>query len=85
VVNQFQQEEIAMKCAICRNGTTSEGYITVVLERGRSTLIFKNVPANVCDNCGEEYLSEKTNRELLIKAKEAADRGVDLELLRFAA
>jgi YgiT-type zinc finger domain-containing protein len=74
-----------MKCAICRNGYTVEGHITVVLERGPSTLVFKNVPAKVCENCGEEYLSEETNRKLLKKAKEAAERGVDLELLRFAA
>jgi hypothetical protein len=57
----------------------------VVLEREQSTLVFKNVPAKICENCGEEYLSEETNRELLKRAKEAADRGVDLELLRFAA
>jgi YgiT-type zinc finger domain-containing protein len=74
-----------MKCAICRNGYTVKGHITVVLERDQSILVFKNVPAKVCENCGEEYLSEETNRELLRKAQEAADRGVDLELLRFAA
>ena len=74
-----------MKCAICRNGYTVKGHITVVLERDQSTLVFKTVPAKVCENCGEEYLSEETNRELLRKAREAADRGVDLELLRFAA
>jgi YgiT-type zinc finger domain-containing protein len=74
-----------MKCAICRNGHTIEGYITVVLEREQSTVVFKNVPAKICENCGEEYLSEETNRKLLHKAKEAVDRGVDLELLRFAA
>jgi len=74
-----------MKCAICRNGHTVEGHITVVLEREQSTLVFKNVPAKICENCGEEYLSEETNRELLKRAKDAADRGVDLELLRFAA
>jgi YgiT-type zinc finger domain-containing protein len=74
-----------MKCAICRNGYTIEGQITVVLERGNSILVFKQVPAKICDNCGEEYLSEETNRVLLKKAQEAADRGVDLELLRFAA
>jgi hypothetical protein len=33
----------------------------------------------------EEYLSEQINRTLLKKAEEAADRGVELELLRFAA
>jgi len=74
-----------MKCAICRNGHTIAGHITVVLERDQSTLVFKNVPAEICENCGEEYLSADINRSLLQKAKEAADRGVDLELLRFAA
>ena len=74
-----------MKCAICRNGHTNEGHITVVLERDQSTLVFKNVPAEICENCGEEYLSADINRSLLQKAKEAADRGVDLELMRFAA
>ena len=34
---------------------------------------------------GEEYLSADINRTLLQKAEEAIDRGVDLELLRFAA
>ncbi len=74
-----------MKCAICRNGQTIDGHITVVLEREQSTLVFKKVPAKICENCGEEYLSEETNKLLLQKAKEAVDRGVDLELLRFAA
>lgn len=74
-----------MQCAICRNGNTIEGFVTVVLERDQTTLVFKNVPAKICENCGEEYLSEETNRVLLDRAQEAADRGVDLELLRFAA
>lgn len=74
-----------MKCAICRNGQAIEGHITVVFERDGSTLIFKNVPASICDNCGEEFVSAETNRALLEKAEEAAARGVDLELQRFAA
>ena len=42
-------------------------------------------PAQICENCGEEYLSEDINRMLLQKAEDAFERGVDLELLRFAA
>jgi len=74
-----------MKCAICRNGQTSEAKITVVLERSGTTLVFKEVPADVCDNCGEEYLSSDTNQDLLEKARQSIERGVDLELLRYAA
>ena len=77
--------EDIMKCAICRNGYAKEGYTTVVLERDETTLVFKDVPAHICDNCGEEYLSSETNGRLLELAREALDRGVFLEMLRYAA
>ena len=74
-----------MKCAICRNGITFSSSITIVLEKSGTTLVFKDVPAQVCDNCGEEYLSSDTNAVLLDKANKAASAGADLELLRYAA
>jgi YgiT-type zinc finger domain-containing protein len=74
-----------MKCAICKNGNTKPGKITVVLEKKDTTLIFKQVPADVCENCGEEYVSADVNRQLLMKASDAFNRNVSLELLQFAA
>jgi YgiT-type zinc finger domain-containing protein len=74
-----------MKCAICKNGITVPGKVTVVLERDKSTLVFKDVPAEICENCGEEYISSDTNKHLLEKADNAISRGVDLELLKYAA
>ncbi|MFZ2725131.1 MAG: type II toxin-antitoxin system MqsA family antitoxin [Methylococcaceae bacterium] len=52
-----------MKCAICRNGYTEQGFTTVTLERNQSTLVFKQVPADICENCGEIYLSSITNNQ----------------------
>ena len=43
-----------MNCVICKNGTTAEGFVTVTLQRN-SSIIIKNVPAEICDNCGEFY------------------------------
>jgi len=74
-----------MTCAICRNGATKAGFVTVTLERGSTILVFKNVPAKICDNCGEEYLSAEHHRKLLSQAQEEVARGVELELLSFAA
>lgn len=74
-----------MECAICRHGTLENGSATVVLERGEATVIFKEVPARVCDNCGEEFVSAKINESLLRRAEEALNRGATLEMLRFAA
>lgn len=74
-----------MRCAICRNGVTAEGFVTIVLEKEHTTLVFKKVPAMICDNCGEEYVSAEVNKALLRRAREELDRGVVLEMLNFAA
>jgi len=74
-----------MKCAICRNGNTEKGFTTVVLEQNQKTLVFKRVPANICNNCGEEYIPSEVNRRLLSYARDEINRGVTLELLDFAA
>ena len=74
-----------MKCAICNNGQTEDGYTTVVLESGKTTLVFKKVPAKICKNCGEEYISADINKALLEQARKEFKRGVTLEMLDFAA
>ena len=47
-----------MRCVICKHGETQPGLVTVTLERDESIVIIKRVPAEVCDNCGEYYLSD---------------------------
>ena len=74
-----------MHCAICRHGSLEEGSTTVVLERGEVTLIFKEVPAQICENCGEEFVLAEVNDSLLRRAEKALGRGTTLEMLRFAA
>lgn len=74
-----------MKCAICKNGQTSQGVSTIVLERNQMTLVFKQVPSDVCDNCGEEYISSRINKELFAVAETEYKRGVSIEMLNFAA
>ena len=74
-----------MKCVICKEGETSPGKVSVTLERNGCTVIFREVPAEVCDNCGEYYLSEVLTEELLIRADAAVKSGAEIEILRFAA
>ncbi|MBF0633366.1 MAG: type II toxin-antitoxin system MqsA family antitoxin [Nitrospinae bacterium] len=74
-----------MKCALCHHGQTNSGNTTVTLQRGETTIILKDVPAEVCDNCGEYYLSESVTERVLNKAEDAAKRGSEVEILRFAA
>ena len=74
-----------MKCPICRQGDTSPGFVTVHLQRDETTVIIKQVPAEVCENCGEYYLAQAIANQLLMRAEEAAEKGAEVEILRFAA
>jgi len=59
--------------------------VTVTLQRDETTIIIKGVPAEICDNCGEYYLSEEVTHDVLRRAEESVGRGVEVEILRFAA
>ena len=74
-----------MKCVICKNGETKLGTVTVTLERGGTTLVFKNVPAQVCENCGEAYVDEAITAQLLMDAESAVKTGVQVEVRQFVA
>jgi YgiT-type zinc finger domain-containing protein len=67
-----------MKCPICKQGETAPGTATVTLQRDGLTLIVKEVPAQVCDNCGEEYVDERTTAELLAKVESEARAGTEI-------
>jgi len=74
-----------MTCLICKKGSTEPGKVTVTLERGRTTIIFKGVPAMVCATCGEVYIDSATSKLLLDEASKAATNGVEVEIRAFAA
>jgi YgiT-type zinc finger domain-containing protein len=74
-----------MKCVICKTGDTAPGKVTVTLQRGEATVLIKGVPAEVCDDCGEYYLSEETSQRVLKQAESAIANHAELEVLRFAA
>ena len=74
-----------MKCVICKHGETSPLGVTVTLERAGVTVVFRNVPAQVCETCGEQYVSDATTSRLLLQANEAARSGVEIEVRSYAA
>ncbi len=74
-----------MKCSICKFGETNKGTTTVVLKREQSIIIIKTVPADICNNCGEYYLSEKISTLILEMAENAILNHAEIEILTFAA
>lgn len=74
-----------MQCLICKHGKTAPGTTTITLERGITTVVIKGVPADICDNCGEYYLSEEMTEKVMAIAEEAVTNGAEIEVRRFAA
>lgn len=74
-----------MNCAICRTGETNEDIANVTLNRGKMTLFIKDVPAQVCDNCGEYYLSGETSDRGLVLAEIAVENNAEFDIQQFAA
>jgi YgiT-type zinc finger domain-containing protein len=74
-----------MTCNICKQGETSPGRTTVTLQRGNCTVIFKGVPAVICENCSGFFVDETVARELLHRARMATQNGAEVEILPYAA
>lgn len=77
--------EASMTCVLCKTGQTQLGTATVTLERNSTVVVFKDVPAEVCQNCGEYYLSQVVTERIYQQAEEAVQRNAEVEVLRYAA
>jgi len=74
-----------MECVICKAGTMKEGKVTVTLQRKESIIVVKNVPARVCENCGEYTHSEEVTGKLMGIAEQAVANNTEIEVLQYAA
>lgn len=52
-----------MNCILCKANLT-KGRINHIVDLKEGIIIIKNVPANICEQCGEYYLDTKTALEL---------------------
>jgi len=71
-----------MECTLCKVGTTEKGKVTITLERDGAIVLIKDVPAEVCTNCGHYYLSEEITRIVMEKGNEAIKSGAELEVFK---
>lgn len=74
-----------MICPLCLQGELTAGAVTITLERETATVVYKDVPAQVCDNCGEEYVDETATQYLLESFNEAVQNGVVVDVRHYVA
>lgn len=86
LINRFGQTILKSNymnstCPICNNGSLKPGTTTVTLERDGALIIFKEAPADVCNNCGAYFLSSETSQKLYSKATDAIKNGAQVEIM----
>jgi YgiT-type zinc finger domain-containing protein len=59
-------------CLSCQRGTLQRGTTTATFEVEDTTVVIRNVPADVCDACGEESFDPLTTERLVELAEAAA-------------
>jgi YgiT-type zinc finger domain-containing protein len=71
-----------MECVICKMGTTFKGKTTYTIDKQKSLLVFRDVEADVCNNCGEAYFSLETTKKLQQLVSEALKKGAEFEVVK---
>jgi len=73
-----------VKCVICKQAETAAGVATVTLERDGATFVVREVPAQVCPNCGEEYVDSEVAAEVLRTSEDLSKAGAQFDVRRYA-
>jgi YgiT-type zinc finger domain-containing protein len=81
----FPAQEVSMDCVICKTGSTKSGRVSHSFQRGSTVVVIKEIPADVCDTCGEPYFSSDVTKTIERLLEEASRKGVEVEILRYAA
>jgi YgiT-type zinc finger domain-containing protein len=70
-------------CYFCKKGLLEEKRVTVDFRWGNRLIVIEDVPAKVCNECGERYYSAAVSRELERVATEGkAEKTVAVPLVR---
>ena len=73
-----------MKCIVCHHGETQPGTTTVTFHRDGQTVVVNEVPADVCENCGEAYVLDDVTEKVLEIAAEARKAQAQVLVRNFA-
>jgi YgiT-type zinc finger domain-containing protein len=74
-----------MNCVICKTGRVKPGTTTFTVERDGRTYVLRDVPAAVCQQCGEPYFDAEVTRHILAQVELASESGVEVAVLTYKA
>lgn len=65
------------------SGRKEDGYTTFSVDLGDGLVVVRRVPATVCNQCGEEWISNETAQQLELVVEEARRKKHQIEVLLF--
>lgn len=73
-----------MKCAIC-GGNLRKEMAKLELWVDNKLIVIEDVPASVCENCGEKYFSAKVSKQIdrLLESDIEAKRKLEVPVFSF--
>jgi YgiT-type zinc finger domain-containing protein len=71
---------------MCKSGETQHGTQPIAFERDGAVVVVRNVPADICDQCGEAYVAGDVAATTLKLANESfGEAGVEVLVRHYAA
>ena len=71
-------------CPLCK-GTMGPGKTTFTVDFGSGLVVFRNVPADVCQQCGEAWLSDSVASSVEKIVQEARSGQREFEVVNLSA
>ena len=72
------------KCYFCKIGDVKPGFVTVPETTASLTVVLKEVPAKVCDNCSEHYFDSEVVAGLEKIVSDAQNAGIDTLVRKYS-
>lgn len=70
------------KCPIC-GGTIEKGTTTYTADLDFGLVVVRQVPAEVCNQCGEEWIDPEVASKLENTIDQAREKGTEIEVLSY--
>jgi YgiT-type zinc finger domain-containing protein len=58
-----------MICVNCEHGHTQAGFVSVTLQNHQKSVTIAQVPAEICDRCGEYYVAHPVAQQVIHQAR----------------
>ena len=72
-----------MTCPICNHAQTVHGVTTLVFQKESSTIIVRDVPAEICTHCDESFLYEKVSNRVIDLTRKGKACGAAVKLFHY--